>query len=271
MSVVGQRYGAGTVEALDRFAELLRKTDAPLDEPCLLIAAHLYPGIELVGELARLDDVTAQVAAPTLDELRTGLFVRLGFRGDVDTYRDPANSLLPRVLDRRLGIPITLSVLMIEVGRRLGIPLIGVGLPGHFLVGDASRRGVFIDPFDAGRVLDRTDCTHLLQRIHGPDAVLQDAHLEPSSATAIIARVLQNLRVSYLGNKDRGRLVEVLRMRSAIPGTPATERRDLAGALARTGRFDLAATELDLAAAATPGSVGDQLREQAHQLRARLN
>src|SRR5947209_12517593 len=119
-----------------RFAELVQRPEEelPLDEGALLIAAHANPELDVEFELALLDDLAERCPAPTLDALRQHLFVDLGFTGNVDDYYDPDNSFLDQVVRRRVGLPIALSVLGIEVGRRLGLRLGGVALPGHFLL-----------------------------------------------------------------------------------------------------------------------------------------
>lgn len=263
------------MEAFERFGELMRPpapVSVPLDEACLLIAAHLQPGVDVDGQIGRIDDLAAEVTEPSAEGVRHHLFERLGFRGDLEHYHHPDNSLLHRVVDRRRGIPITLSVLMIEVARRLGVTLVGIGLPGHFVVGDPTDRDAFVDPFAGGAVLDRRGCEQLVKRIHGPGAVLQPAHFEPTPPPSIVARVLQNLRVTYTAPTDRALLAEVLRLRSLVPGVPAGEREELAEVLARSGRFDQAANELEAVAAAVGAGTGaDDLRSRAQHLRARLN
>src|SRR5438067_2212591 len=135
------------MNASARFAELVQGDEdtIPLDETALLIAAHAYPDLDVAAELARLDAIAARCPGDELD-------VR-------HEYYDPRNSFLNEVLDRRLGIPITLSLVTMEVGRRIGVPLLGVGMPGHFLV----RYGpVVVDPFTGGRKLTEDDCRQLL-------------------------------------------------------------------------------------------------------------
>ena len=121
-----------------RFTELVQTPEAEwaLDEASFLIATHARPDLDLPAQLARLDELAAQAGEPTLDGLRRLLFRDLGFSGNEVDYYDPRNSFLDEVLDRRTGIPITLAVVMLEVGRRLGVPLAGVSMPGHFLVRD---------------------------------------------------------------------------------------------------------------------------------------
>ena len=130
-----------------------------------LIAAHAHPQLDVGAELARLDDLAARCATPTRDGVLAQLFGTEGFHGNEDDDYDPENSMLDTVLDRRIGIPITLSVLAIQVARRVGVTLTGIGAPGHFIVRDADD-GTYFDPFHRGRVLDdreRLGCTGRLR------------------------------------------------------------------------------------------------------------
>ena len=179
----------------ERFAEAVLRPDAevPLDLAWALLTAQAHPSVDPDALVAELDDLAAGCRTPTLDGLRHHLFVDQGFVGNEDDYYDPANSYLDDVLDRHLGIPITLSVLTMEVGRRIGVPVAGVGLPGHFLLRDQVDPEVFVDAFRGGELLDRDGCRALLRRLHGPDTDLDPAWLEPVGRVAILERMLANL------------------------------------------------------------------------------
>lgn len=248
-----------------RFAEVVRVPEAalPLDEAALLIAACAQPGLDVGAQLARLDELAVSVWEPTLDALRKRLFGELGFNGDDDDYYDPRNSYLNEVLDRRVGLPITLSIVLMEVGRRIGVPLAGVSMPGHFLVRDKVDPSVFVDPFARGIELDRLGCEVRFRAVHGPGANFDPAFLEPVGRRSIMARMLANLETVAMGRSDRAMLTWVLRLRSAMPDSGADERRRLASVLAASGRYDLAADVLD--------ELGDSGAPAAARLRAKLN
>jgi len=248
-----------------RFAALLeRGEDAlPLDEAVLLIAAHALPDLEIGDELARLDDLAAGVRPSTVDDLRTHLVDQLGFGGDEATYHDPRNSLLPEVLDRRLGIPLTLAIVAMEVGRRCGVPLLGVGMPGHFLVRPADDPDRFLDLFHGGAVLDRGGCQDIFARLH-PDTTWDESFLEPVGSRAIVTRMLGNLAGAYRRSGDRRALCWVLELRLLLPGVTERDRREAAVVLGAAGRYDDAATALE-----ATGQPRDQ--RAAARLRARLN
>lgn len=261
------------MEALDRFARLVAPEHdrVPLDEAWALVGAHAHPESSVDDVIARLDALAERVPGPTLDHLRRALFDDEGFVGNVGDYYDPENSYAPAVLDRRTGIPITLAIVTLEVGRRVGVPLWGVSMPGHFLLRDKVDPEVFVDPFARGRVLDRAGCEQRFREVHGPSARLDPAELEPVDERRILARVLANLRAVHARNDQARELVWVLRLLLAIPGVPPTERKALAAALTSTGDFAGAAAELERLAEQVGDPDADEHRAAAVRLRARLN
>lgn len=195
-----------------------------LDEAALLLAAagQGHDRDWVTGQLARLDDIAA-ACPPDLDGLVDHLFGTdgdgLGLTGDVETYADPQNSYLDRVLDRQLGIPITLGVIAIVVGQRLGVPLSGVGMPGHFLVRHEAHPRVLLDCFQGGKRLSSGDCQEILERISGgPLPGFDLGWLEPTPPRDIVVRMLTNLRQRALATADVRLLGWVARLRSAVPG-----------------------------------------------------
>ncbi|WP_334141770.1 SirB1 family protein [Rhabdothermincola sp.] len=261
------------MQVTEQFADLLDGPEdaVPLDRAALLIAAHAYPGLDVEAELATIDCIAEGCFAPTLDALVRYLFVDLAFRGNRTAYHDPRNSYLNEVIRRRRGIPITLSVLAMAVGRRLAVPLAGVGMPGHFLLRDRVDPSVFVDPFAAGAFLDRAGCERVFRAVHGQDAVFDEAYLAPVGPFAILARMLANLRVVFATAVDHTGLAWVLRLRSLVPGVPIEERAELAAVLAASGDFRGAARELDIVAERVGGGTGEEYARRAARLRARLN
>src|SRR2546427_333741 len=176
--------GSFKVSARSRktFQQLVTLPDSaiPLAEAALIMACEEYPQLELSPYLDMLDSIAgiaqqkrnaSDSPADTVGNINTVLFETYGFRGNTDEYYDPRNSFFNDVLDRRVGIPITLSTLYIEVARRLTFPIAGVGMPGHFLVKYWDRREeFFIDPYNHGQILTREDCRNRLQELYG-DAV----------------------------------------------------------------------------------------------------
>ena len=249
------------MDATARFVELVARPEdqIPLDEGALLIAAHAYPDLDVAAQLSRLDALAEGCADPTLEALCHHLFGDCGFTGNAGEYHDPRNSYLNEVLDRRLGIPISLSVLTIEVGRRLGLALAGVGMPGHFLVRHQGEPPVLLDPFGAGRRLGEPEAEELFRSLGGSGPFLPQ-FLDPVGPRAILSRMLANLQGVFF-SRDVRQAAWVLRLRLAIPGLGKEARLGVARALAALGRFDLAANELD--------DLG--LIDEARSLRARGN
>ena len=262
------------VDLAARWKELMEGPEdyLPLDEAALVIAAHANPGLDVAAQLRRLDDVADLVVPADTPALCGVLFGQLGLDGDRDNYDDPVNSYLDRVLDRRRGIPISLSVLLIEVGRRRGLSLEGVGLPGHFLVRDPASPQLLIDAFGGGQLLDHAGCERLLRAVTGSRVELTSAMLATTGPRAILARMLANLDRSFERRADHQSLLWVSRLRLGIPDLPLEERAHLAGRLASIGRFDEAAAVLDDLADTQPAAdLTTRLRDEAASLRARLN
>jgi regulator of sirC expression with transglutaminase-like and TPR domain len=259
------------MEAVDRFAQLTALPEPSIDlgEAALLIGAAGDPGIDPSRWLAELDGYAARLA--DLGALRHRLFVELGFRGDTRNYYDAANSFLHRVIARRLGIPITLSVLAIEVGRRAGIALDPVGMPGHFLVG-VPGEDAWLDAFAGGELLDLASCEARFRASTGagPEVAFGPHLLPVVGPFAVLSRMLANLGVVYQVLQSGPDLEWVARMRLALPDAGTAEVMALASALELQGKFLQAAGELEERAAADPPD-GEQLRAAALRLRSRFN
>jgi regulator of sirC expression with transglutaminase-like and TPR domain len=207
---------------LERFAAAVQRDEADieLDVAALLIGAWEHEGFDIEPHRRALDALAARAApavgaAGSPDEagraLSRTLFAEVGFRGNTDDYYDPRNSFLAEVLERKVGIPITLSVVFIEVARRLGVPAAGVGFPGHFLVRvDGGSERLILDPFGGGAALDRPALEALLARASGPEARLADVSLAAAPKRAILVRMLNNLGGIYGRDGDSFRSLEVL-------------------------------------------------------------
>lgn len=244
--------------------------EPPLDVAALLIAAHVHPALDLDVWTGRLDELARVCAEPTFDGVRHQLFAVEGFRGNIERYDDPANSLLDVVLERRLGIPITLAVVMLEVARRVGVNAAGVGMPGHFLVGDPDRPGYFCDVFSGGALLGVEECAAIFSRAVGPGHAFDPEMLAPTGARAIIARMLANLERSSLAG-DPVHATWMATLHFSIAGLPIVERVALARRLGYLGRITVAADELDTLAELVSEEPAQRLRDEARALRSRLN
>lgn len=201
----------------ERFARLVSGApDAtPLDEAALAVAAILRRGVDPDESLVTLDALAAECRTPTFDGLRSHLWRDLGFGGG-QGGDDPALSFLDLVLARRVGLPLLLGTVMIEVGRRVGVPVLGVNLPFHFVVCDPSREDVYVDPL-TGAVCRGDELRALVARRSQGRLRCSDAHLRPVPARHIVVRLLTNLQGSYQRRSDALRLAMVARLRASIP------------------------------------------------------
>ena len=209
-----------------------------LGRAALFIAGEAYPGLDILRYVAKLEAMAAAVRpgvtttdAPILKiaHLNTYLFEEWGFRGNTQEYYDPRNSFLNDVIDRRLGIPITLSVIYMEVGRRVGMPLQGVGMPGHFIMKYADpEEDIYIDPFSKGRILSREACEELLQDVYGEPVPFHETFLAPVNKKQILSRMLMNLKAIYIHTKDYLKALSVVERQLIIQPDTEQEVKDRA-------------------------------------------
>lgn len=226
-----------------------------LGRAALAIALFDYPQLDISAYLGRIDGLAVEVtkycqgspsAQQSLDALNTVLFQRHGFRGNRKDYYDPKNSFLHEVLDRKIGIPISLSVLYIEVGQRVGLAIDGVGFPGHFLVKHGSPGAeIVIDPFQGGEIRSREDLKTMLENNFGSAVTLQESFLRPAGKRDILHRMLGNLRGIYAKTNDLVRLLSVLDL-SLILDPGSVERiRERAGVYLRLECFSQAREDFE--------------------------
>lgn len=267
---------------------LVAGEDATIDlgVACLHIAAHAYPGLEPGPVLQELDRLASRVHARTpagvhepgdedsLDPLHEVLYDEAGFNGDRLDYYDPRNALLNDVIQRRLGIPITLAVVELEVARRAGVELYGIGFPGHFLLGTPDGR--IVDPFDRGRQRTHDDLRRMLHHGHGPGAndpgPFPSSLLRPATNRGILARMLNNLRGMYAGRHDWVSALWAVELLGLLhPGDDHLER-DRAMLLGHAGQFRAATRALEQYLAKHPDAADRDTLERALGLfRGRLN
>jgi regulator of sirC expression with transglutaminase-like and TPR domain len=246
----------------DALRQLAHDPAAPLDpfELGLRLAADEYPDLDVPVYLARVDELADRLA-PKLSgsllrkvtTLAAFLFESEGFAGNDADYYDARNSYLNDVLDRRLGIPLTLSLLAGAVGTRCGLDVVGVGLPGHF-VAKASEDGaeVIFDPFGGGRVLDRDGCAELVRQATGQPFAATDDAVCACPPGLVLVRMLSNLKGVYLKRGDFGRAARVMgRLVTLRPDDP-TQRRDLGVTLVHAGRPGASLGHLGAYLAAVP-------------------
>lgn len=213
---------------LNQFSSIVSASENELNlaEAALIIAKHEYPGLDVPQYLKRFDQMAAAVSSRLASEqgallhnlqtLNDYLYEEEGFSGNLSDYSDPRNSFLNDVLDRRAGIPITLSLVHLEVGRRVGLPLEGVSFPGHFLVKlELDGAAVVLDPFHQGVSLSEDELKMRAEWVLGEEVPVVDllpSLLEGASKRDILVRMLRNLKGIYREREDPARLIQVMDM-----------------------------------------------------------
>lgn len=241
---------------LERFAELLTRDHFSLARACLLVAQDEYPEIDVDQWMIRLEGmaevVRARCPADAFAEqkvvaLNHYLFNELGFRGNSEDYYDPRNSYLNEVLERKLGIPITLSILYIEIGRQLGLRLHGLSFPGHFLVQLKLNRGnLILDPFAGGDPQCEPDLrARLRPALREAAADRLEHYLTPASSRDIIARLLRNLKRIYLERGQYDKALNVMQRMMLVVPESAEELRDRGLIYAELDCFRAAQSDLE--------------------------
>lgn len=254
------------LRARKAFAEIagLEEGLFPLDRAALVLCLEDYPNLVIEDYLRRLDTLAAQTevligqdrtVSTIMNSLNEILFVREGLHGNTEDYYDPRNSLLSDVLDRKQGIPISLSVIYLEVAKRIGFQVHGVGFPGHFLVKCLDgERELLIDPFNGGKVLTNAQAQELLDRVYGGSMPVQPSFLQTMERKAIISRMLFNLKGIYYQKEMYPKALAVVeRILMLNPGTPS-EIRDRGLLFMQTSLFAKALADLEyyLATASSP-------------------
>jgi regulator of sirC expression with transglutaminase-like and TPR domain len=227
-------------EARQQFTALIERGESglELDRAALLLGAEEYPALSIEDYLAQLDALAEESRRRmTLGELfdplecattlATHLFYEGHFTGNSQDYFDARNSFLNEVIDRGKGIPITLSVVFIEVARRLGVKLFGVGMPGHFLVKYSDdEQDVYFDPFNGGRILTQTDCRELIAELYQGRMSFDPSFLYAVTKKQILSRMLQNLKNIYANASDLPKLLGVVERLLILNPDALPEQRD---------------------------------------------
>ena len=267
---------------LREFTELTAKADGRIDlaRAALAIARWEYAGLDVEPYLERLDALAGGVdgrrrstdPVGRLHRLREYLFVEQGFAGNRKDFFDPRNSFLNDVLDRRQGIPISLSLVLIEVGKRLGLAVEGIGLPGHFVAG--ARFGdsqILLDPFNAGALLTPEACEELVGRAVGRKVTLAPEHFAAVTQRQLLTRMLSNLKAIYWRRKAWDRVIGVVDRLLVLDAKAGAEWRDRGLAWVRLGEIGRGVQDLEHYLNECPGAtdrdaVIGHLRQARQQL-----
>lgn len=243
--------------ARQRFYQATHQPDEQIDlaRAALYFAQEEYPNLEPEACLEALDTIAAAVQRQlpqtryplkVIQTINHYLYQELKFSGNTTDYYDPRNSYLNQVIDRRKGIPITLSLVYLEVARRIDFPMVGVGMPGHFLIRPVGEDlNVFVDPFHQGEILFPEDCQERLNQLYGSPVEFQLEFLEPVSSRQFLARMLTNLKVIYLNRGEWSKaLATIERILILFPEAPL-EQRDRGLLYYQMGRWTEATQDLE--------------------------
>jgi len=239
------------------FQQAIQQLDQPhhLERAALCVALEEYPDVDVEEYVAALDVMAAEAEErlpvepyplKIIQTINHYLYEDLGFQGNVTQYYDPRNSFLNQVIDRRLGIPITLSLVYLAIAQRLQFPMVGIGMPGHFLirpvVGDMD---IYVDPFNQGEILFQQDCRDRLEQLFQKPLDSYTEFLQPVSSRQLLARILTNLKVIYINHKELSKAVAAIdRILLLFPDAPI-ERRDRGVLKYQLGQFNAARDDLE--------------------------
>lgn len=226
-----------------------------LAKAALYIAQEEYPNLDPDEYLNALDTMALEVKERLLDRryplriiqtINQYLYDDLGFTGNREDYYDPRNSFLNDAIDRRTGIPITLSLIYLEIAKRIDFPMVGIGMPGHFLIRpDFQEAGIYVDAFNRGEILFEQDCQARLSQLYQQRVELKPSFLEPVTNRRFLGRMLMNLKLIYLnGNQLSKALAVVERILLLFPGAPM-ELRDRGLLYYQMGEWSLASQDLE--------------------------
>ena len=273
----------GADPALRQWAAEVERPDREIDlgRAALVLARVEYAGLDIGAYLGRLGELAAEAEAGCrkctdlnlLHRVREYLFAEQGFTGNRADYGDPRNSFLNDVLDRRLGIPITLSLLLIEVGRQLGLAIEGIGLPGHFVTGvRLGGEQILLDPFNGGALLTPDLCADLVARAVGRRVSLTEADFAPVTKRQLLGRMLRNLKGIYWQREEWEKAVEIVNRLLVLEPTAGGEWRDRGIALAHLGDFRRGLADWERYLTDFPNAPdGEKVRGQLRRVRQRLS
>ncbi len=260
---------------MQNFAQEINQPDAQINlaKAALHFAQEEYPNLEIDEYLNALENMADEVkeklpetAYPlkTIQTINQYLFENLGFQGNSNNYYDPCNSYLNQVISRRTGIPITLSVVYLEIAKRIDFPMVGIGMPGHFIIRpDFEDAGIFVDVFNQGEILFEQDCEARLSEIYLQTVKLEPHFLEPVSHRQILGRMLTNLKYIYLNCQQYPKVLRIIELLFIVFPNHPMELRDRGLLYYQLGQWQNAIHDLELYLAILPTA---QDADAIHQL-----
>ena len=262
------------------FASLIKRREERIDLALavLLIAKEEYPKLAIEDYVERLDQLAGELrievdldAGPqkVLEGLSWFLHKEQGFTGNADEYYDARNSYLNEVMDRRLGIPITLCIVYLEVARRAGIKLQPVTFPGHFLIKmpQDDSEDLFVDPYYGGRLMTVEDCRSFYNELHGDSTPFSETMLAAGTRRQVVTRVLRNLKAIYLRNQELDRALRTIELMTTVTPWDLDQIRDRGLVHYRLGQIEEAVADLEVYASHAPeGPALDSVRDALRRI-----
>lgn len=242
--------------ARQRFYQETRQPDSQINlaKAALYIAQEEYPELDVEVYLSRLNQMATEISERLprtpyplrmIQTINQYLFTNLGFQGNSDNYYDPRNSYLNQVIDRRTGIPITLSLVYLEIASRIGFPMVGVGMPGHFLIRPlVEDMQVFVDPFNQGEILFEEDCRNRLQQVFNRPVELRPEFLATISPAQFLTRMLTNLKAIYISRNEISKALSAIDRILMLVASPI-DHRDRGILYYQSGRWTEASRDLE--------------------------
>jgi regulator of sirC expression with transglutaminase-like and TPR domain len=240
------------------FIQEISQADPQIDlaKTALYIAQEEYPELDLLEYLNALDTMAEELIfrlpessypLKVIEKINQYLFEDLNFNGNTNDYYDPRNSFLNDVIDRRLGIPITLSLIYLEIAKRINFPMVGIGLPGHFLIRpDFEDAGIFVDVFERGEILFEQDCEARLQQVYQQPVKLESHFLAPVTNKQFLARMLTNLKFIYINSQQLEKAIAAVERILLLYPDNTRELRDRGLLYYQTSQWQAAANDLKL-------------------------
>ncbi len=261
----------------------LQETNKPdhqinLAKAALIYAKYEYAKLEIEEYLTALDIIAERIKdhlgnnlypLQVIKTINQFLFKELGFKGNTTNYYDPDNSYLNQVIDNKTGIPITLSVVYLEVAKRINFPMVGIGMPGHFLIRpEFENVGIFVDVFNQGEILFKEDCQIKLEEIYQQSINLEEHFLTPVSNQQILGRMLTNLKYIYLNRQEYPKMLRIIELLLQLFPNHPIEVRDRGLLYYQLRQWEKATTDLQLYLSILPTAEDAQaIRQLLQQMR----
>lgn len=279
----GSRILTHPAAARERFRGLVaRRAEDHLSEAALLIALEQYPALDVSSYLDRMEEWSRAIrerveGSGDIERILTAindfLFEQEGFHGEADDYYDPRYSFLNEVIDGHAGLPITLSIVYLEISRRVGLQTVGIAIPGHFLVQLSGPWGkILVDPFDQGRALTREECQGFMDRLYGGAVQFREHHLRSFRDDQILGRLLSHLKSMYLAHGDRAGAIAAFDRLMILGEVEPWDFRDRGFLAMQLHRYDEAIENLERYLQVAPSADdAPRIREEIRYLREWLN